>query len=171
MWRRKEGVAAVEFALIAPLMVLVLFGIVEVSELLGANRRVESVAASLSDVVARDTIVDQDDIDDLWRAIDHLMFPEASTGVSARITSVVIMSPTQARVGWSEGYGGMAGLAEGALFTLPTNMMTPDTSVIVTEVRYNYEPAIKVVLGSTIQMEHTEYRRPRVVDPIAFDDN
>lgn len=167
--RDHAGVAAVEFALIAPMMVLVLFGIVEVSELLKANRRVETVAASLSDVVARDTIVDGNDLSDLWRAIDPLMFPSPTAPAQARITSVLIDKDGKATVGWSAGHNGFSGLAPGAAFTLPADMRVPLTSVIVAEVRYTYTPAINVVLGNTIAMAHTEFRRPRVVDPITFD--
>lgn len=169
--RSRSGVAAVEFALMAPLMVVMLFGIVEVSELLNANRRVENVAASFADVVARDTIVDNDDMDDLWAAVEPLMYPEEDGPLKARVTSVLITSPTEARVGWSEGYNGKAGLVVGSAFSLPGDLMTPNTSVIVAEIDYDYAPAINVVLGGAMRLSHTEYRRPRVVDPITYDPN
>jgi Flp pilus assembly pilin Flp len=170
IWRNRTGVAAVEFALIAPLMVLLLFGVVEVSELLNTNRRVENTAASIADVVARDTIVDDDDIDDLWAAIDPLMYPEAAGPMKVRVTSVLITSATEAEVGWSKGHNGFAGLAKGAAFSLPAGLMVPDTSIIVAEVSYAYTPAINVVLGNALTLAHKEYRRPRVVDPITYDD-
>lgn len=166
--RARGGVAAVEFALIAPLLILFLFGLVEATEVLNANRRVENVAASMADVVARDTIVDNADISDLWQAIEPLMFPDTANGFSARITSVVIQSATQAEVGWSRARGAMSAATPGGPFTLPSDLMTPGTSVIVAEVRYAYVPAINIVMGGAMTLEHTEYRRPRVVDPITF---
>ena len=49
----RRGLAALEFALIAPLMVLVLFGSVELTELLATNRRAENTTASVADVISR----------------------------------------------------------------------------------------------------------------------
>ena len=42
MWRDKRGVSAVEFALLAPIMLLMYVGTVEIGNLLTVERRVES---------------------------------------------------------------------------------------------------------------------------------
>jgi hypothetical protein len=64
----------------------------------------------------------------------------------------------------------MAALSRGASYALPASLMTPGASVIMAEVSYDYAPAIHVVMGGALTLSHTEYRRPRVVDPITFDD-
>ena len=54
----KSGLAALEFAIIAPLlMVPLLLGTVDLVDVMGANKRAQNAAASLADVVARDTEV------------------------------------------------------------------------------------------------------------------
>lgn len=167
--RSREGVAAVEMALIAPMMILVLFGVVETASLVTTNRRVENVAASMADVIARDTAVTTAEITDLWAAAPYLMFPDSATDMKMRVTSVQVASATSAKVGWSVGRNGLAALVTNAAYTtLPSSLMTPGTSVIVSEVVYTYNPVLKVVLGDILTLSKVEYRRPRVVDPIPF---
>ena len=49
----EQGVSAVEFAIIAPVMVLIYFGCIELSFLMRMDRRVTSTSASLGDLTAR----------------------------------------------------------------------------------------------------------------------
>ena len=49
--RAHEGLAALEFALIAPIMVFLLFGSVELLDALNANQRAQNTTSSLADVV------------------------------------------------------------------------------------------------------------------------
>jgi Flp pilus assembly pilin Flp len=51
--QRQDGVAAVEFALITPLLVMLFFGAVEMSNLLIADSRLRNVAGSLSDLITQ----------------------------------------------------------------------------------------------------------------------
>lgn len=179
--RDKSGLAALEFALIAPMMLFLLFGSVELTNALNTAKRVENVSASLADVVSRDTAVTDEELEDLWGAIEPLMFPDTAVGVRARITSITIESEDEARVVWSEGHGGMAPRAEDSLVTLPDDMMAPGRSVILAEVTYRYDPVIDFVFGdnglhelldgettprSGFDISKSSIRRARLVDPV-----
>ena len=48
--RREEGVAAVEFALIMPFLLLLYFGSMEASALFTADKRVNSISATVGDL-------------------------------------------------------------------------------------------------------------------------
>ena len=162
----RRGLAALEFALIAPLMVLVLFGSVEVTELLNTNRRAENASASVADVIARDTDVTTPEISDLWTAAATLMYPNSATPLKMRVTSVRINSATDARVLWSEGYNGYSPRGAGSAVALPSGLMIVGSSVIMSEANYHYVPPIGVFLHVAMDLSHTEYRRPRVADPV-----
>ena len=67
--RAREGLAAVEFAFIAPIMILLFFGVVEGSAAYSANRKVLLSANTLADLVAQETAITKDNLDDLFVAV------------------------------------------------------------------------------------------------------
>jgi Flp pilus assembly protein TadG len=162
----KKGSAALEFAIIAPMMIMLLFGSVDLLDVLNANKRVQNVAASLADVVARDTEISNAERDGLWNAVDVLMFPTSGDDVNLRITSIMIESTSTARVVWSEGHGMQALQPGNTVSGLPPAMMRPNTSVILAETSYAYESPLGFLLPDGLTLTHEAYRRARLVDPI-----
>lgn len=165
--RENKGVAALEFAIIAPLlMVPLLLGSVDLIDVMGANKRAQNAAASLADVVARDTEISNSEMTSLWRGLDVLMYPNAPGSMEIRITSVSIVNATTARVVWSEGHGGMSARQNGTTVSLDTRMMTPGTSIIMVESVYKYDAPLGFLFQNQLRMTHNAYRRSRLVDPI-----
>lgn len=72
-----EGIAAVEFALIVPIMMLLFMGAVELSQAVTVDRRVSQVASTTSDLVARkeSNISQANDIDDIMKVGSYLLAP------------------------------------------------------------------------------------------------
>ena len=65
---RTEGVAAVEFAIIVPIMAALFIGAVEMSQAVTANRRVTQVGSSTGDLVARaDSNIKDSDVLDIMK--------------------------------------------------------------------------------------------------------
>lgn len=170
LWRNKKGVAAVEFALILPMFAGIYLGSVELTELLLVNRRVENLAASAADIVARDTLVRESELTDLQEAIDLLMDPNPVSGLKVRVTSIQINSSTDCVVVWSKSYHGYATLANGdKINDLPAELLTGETpSIVRAQVTYDYMTPIRWLLPATFSLKHTEYRRPRLVDPVPY---
>lgn len=175
--RHRGGLAAVEFALIMPMMVVLLLGSVEIINLLQSNRRAENLTASLADVVSRDTIVTNAEVTGLWSAVAPLMFPDPGSA-DIRITSIRIVSATSAQVVWCERQGSTySNLTANTTVTgLPAAMMQTGTSIIRVESTYRYTPPLglffmesngQVGRDSSVRvLRHTAYRRSRLVDPI-----
>ncbi|MGD9981584.1 MAG: TadE/TadG family type IV pilus assembly protein [Hyphomonadaceae bacterium] len=164
----RKGVAALEFAIIAPLlMVPLLLGSVDLIDVLGANKRAQNAAASLADVVARDTEISTAEINGIWDGLEVLMYPNDPGSMEIRITSVSIENATTARVVWSEGHGGMSARQAGTTVSgLDSRMMTPGTSLIMAESIYKYDAPLGFLFQNQTQLRHTAYRRSRLVDPI-----
>jgi Flp pilus assembly protein TadG len=161
----RKGSAALEFAIIAPMMIFLLFGSVDLLDVLSANKRAQNATSSIADVVARDTEVSNDEVAGLWAALDVLMFPQDGSAVNLRISSVSIESSTTARVVWSEGHGMSARVANSTV-SLPAAMMTPGSSVIMAESTYSYSSPLGFLLPGPVTLSHNSYRRSRLVDPI-----
>jgi Flp pilus assembly protein TadG len=164
----KRGVAALEFAIIAPLlMVPLLLGSVDLIDVMGANKRAQNAAASMADIIARDTEVSDAEINGLWDALEILMYPNDQADMEMRITSVSIVNGTTAQVVWSEGHGGMSARQTGSNVTgLDSRMMVPGTSIIMAETVYKHNAPLGFLFQNQISMTHNAYRRSRLVDPI-----
>lgn len=165
--RENKGVAALEFAIIAPLlMVPLLLGSVDLIDVMGANKRAQNAASSLADVVARDTEISNDELSSLWRGLDVLMYPNLAAPMEIRISSISIVNATTARVIWSEGHGGMAARTANSTVSLDNRMMVVGSSLIMVESTYKYDAPLGFLFQNQVRMTHTAYRRSRLVDPI-----
>lgn len=162
----QKGNAALEFAIIAPMMIMLLFGSVDLLDVLNTNKRVQNVTSSLADVVSRDTEVSDAEITGLWAAIDVLMYPSGGDAVNVRVSSIDIESASIARVVWSEGHGMEARQPGTTVDNLPAAMMNPGTSLILSEAAYAYDSPLGFLLEDGVTLEHQAYRRSRLVDPI-----
>lgn len=165
--RENKGVAALEFAIIAPLlMVPLLLGTVDLIDVMGANKRAQNAAASVADVVARDTEISNAELAGMWRALDILMYPNDPGTMEIRITSISIVNASTAQVVWSEAHGGMTARTTGSTVSLDNRMMQVGTSIIMVESVYNYDAPLAFLFQNQVHMTHEAYRRSRLVDPI-----
>ncbi len=93
--------AAVEFSLILPILVLLWIGGVEVTQALSVDRRLNNLAASLGDLVARSKTVIYSDVDAIFDIAPGAMFPYSTTGLQMRISAVNIDAAQNATIKWS----------------------------------------------------------------------
>ncbi|MBU6405657.1 MAG: pilus assembly protein [Alphaproteobacteria bacterium] len=161
----RDGVAALEFALIAPMMFLLLFMSFELTDAAAANSRAEIAAGSLADIVSRDVVVTDEEVEDLFAAVPWLTHPTEASRVTARITSVFIDEDGVAEVQWSEG-AGMTPLAPGTTIAIPEGMQIPNSGLVVGETLIDYEPPLGLFSAMPFEIAKVEYRRPRIADPV-----
>lgn len=161
-----SGIAAVEFALIAPLMITTYFGASELCNLLLADRKVTNVTAATTDLVAQAMQISDSGMNDIFTASSAIMQPYPLASLQIVVTSAVADADGNVTVGWSDGYNAAA-YAPGTAFTLPQGLIQPGGSVIVTEVHYNYDSPIGQFWTHGFAVNDTFYQRPRRVMQIA----
>ncbi len=162
LWKNEDGVAALEFALILPLLAIMYFGTIEISLLVEANRRVTSTTSSIADLVARTSEVNYCEIEDVFFASSRIIREKDPTKVKMRITSIV-EDPKSGKptVEWSQGRGGQSAHAEGTNVTVETGIMPSAGSVIFAEVEYSYDTPFQHIVPSTSKLKKQFYLRPR----------
>ncbi len=163
--RNEDGISAVEFAFIAPVMLLIYFGCVELSFLMRADRKVSATAASLGDLTARLGRATDGDMRELYNAAAVLMQPHPAADARMRITSVVDNGDGQKRVAWSEAYN-IEPRAINSLVTVPDGIIPSPGSIIMTEVEYDYQSSIGFIINQPMTMKDQFYLRPRRVHVI-----
>lgn len=159
--RNRVGASAMEFALIAPVLILVYFGLGELGQGLMAQRRVSHVASTIGDLSAQVSILHDSDLADIAAVGNTMMWPMATTPLAMRITSITENASSQVLVDWSYAQG-VTPYANSAPITVPTGLISnPGDSVIMSEATYAYTSPVSVVLPNGINFSEKYYFRPR----------
>jgi Flp pilus assembly protein TadG len=172
----RSGLAAVEFAMIFPIMVALYFGVVEYSSAIAVDRKATQVARTLSDLTSQSMSVADADLMSFGQAAKAIMTPYPPSPLVSSITEVYIDAASGvARVQWSKGLtisttGDVAITATaphnpGDVVVLPTTIVAAKgTYVIWSEVSYKYTPAVGIMLAQTgMTFRDVAYTRPRLV--------
>lgn len=167
--KASDGVAAVEFALVLPIMLLVYIGTVEAGALISMDRRVQSVAGALGDLVARSPAeIPATTLQDYFQAASGIMTPFSADELTQVVTQVFVDEDGNAEVVWSRQYidGNYAVGTQhtaGADFDLPDAMIDValDSFVIVSETSYAYTPLYGIVFDQPITLYRENFYLPR----------
>jgi Flp pilus assembly protein TadG len=160
----ESGMAATEFALIAPVMIALYFGVTELADGLLANTKTASMAATAGDLAAQNDKLCNSEMNDIFAAVNAIMFPYPATTATSRIviSSLVDNGSGGVNVAWSDASTGVARTV-GSTVSIPTGLVVSGSgdSVILAEVTYNYSsPAGELIYG-TLAMTDTFYTHPR----------
>jgi Flp pilus assembly protein TadG len=157
----QRGVAAIEFALIAPFAIALYCGFAELTMAMMADRRVAHAAAVVGDLVAQSPSVSQADLNDVFQVGGAILNPFTATPLKMRITSVVADTNGIPKVSWSQG-SGMTAMTGGATVTgFPPTLLQPGDSVIQADVSYSYTSPLGLTLPAPITFINTFYLKPR----------
>jgi Flp pilus assembly protein TadG len=142
--RNRDGAAAVEFALITPIMVAMIFGVIDVSNGVSLNWRLTQLARTLTDLTARAANqVTPADLNTIFAASNAVLTPFNGAPPVMEISSVVIDAGRVARVCWSNrSVNGVVGPGRprGDIVTLPNaDLAVPNTSLIMAEASVSYQ--------------------------------
>jgi hypothetical protein len=164
----RRGSAAVEFAFVAPLMLLIYYGIAELTQGMMADRRMSHVASAIGDLIAQDTNVTAAEMTDVFNVGNAIMAPFATATLAMRITSVKADAGGTPKVIWSQAKGSLSGLTVGATASIPANMLAANESLIMSEVKYVYASPIKKVLPTDITFNQKFYLKPRKTSEVTY---
>ena len=157
----QRGVAAVEFALIAPIAILLYAGFAELTMAMMAERRAAHTASVVADLVSQSTSVSTAQMTDIFNVANSIIYPFTPTPLKLRVTSVTADAMGVARVTWSQGRG-MGPLTGGAAVSaFPANLLAAGESVIMADVQYAYTSPLKMTLPSALTFNDTFYLKPR----------
>jgi Flp pilus assembly protein TadG len=164
----KRGAAAIEFALIAPVAILLYAGFAELTMAMMAERRAAHAASVVADLVAQEDKVSTGDMSDIFNIANAIMIPFASTPLKLRVTSVVVTDATGPKVAWSQGHG-LAALKVGdPVAGFPPNLLAIGDSVIQANVQYAYTSPLQMALPTPLSFSSSFYLRPRRSPSVAL---
>lgn len=180
-----RGIAAVEFAVIVPVMLVFLFATVEFGVGLAVDRKVSLVARTIANLTSQGTNASTTDLTNYIGAGSLIMspyLPAAGYPAPNMTISELYIDPTTgiARVEWSWGssprtlFSPYAALPQSMIATDPTtHAILPNQYIIVSEVNTLYTPTLGFfgVMSGAISLSDVAYALPRqstcVIGPAA----
>lgn len=176
--RERGGVAAIEFAFIAPVLLVLYFMTMEVSQGVDTNKKVARIASMVADLTTQQQTVVPATLDSIMQIGAAIIQPYNRTTPDIEITAIRVTNDATPRalVSWSRQ------LQDGATsrpftvdsqVTIPEQLMIPNTFLIRVVSRLDYRPVIawsadgKQTLGlmsafDQISMGEQYYLRPRM---------
>jgi len=137
-----------------------------------AQRRLNHLAASIGDVVARTPQLTDARKNDIFHGGDTLMLPFKTDNLNMCLASVVSDASGKDTVDWSEKYPTGATIdcpAKGAVLSsdsIDAGVLPASQSVIMSKASYSYDSPIKLIVPQSIVFRRTAYLRPRLSDKV-----
>jgi Flp pilus assembly protein TadG len=161
-------VSAIEFAFIAPILIVFYFGMAETCTLLIAKRKISHAGAAVADLVSQEKgSVTTSKLSEIKLVGDALVTPMAASALKIQLSSVTARNPTAGGaplVDWSFGDG--TARAKNSPFSVSTPL-NANESVIVAEVSYSWTSSIGYFIPNAKNLTHRAELRPRKQNQIA----
>lgn len=162
-----RGVSAVEFSLVAPVAILLLFGEYMLCDAASAKRKLTISAHTLADLVARQSSVSASSLSTILNASAQIIAPYSASNMSIVITELSTDGSGHTTVTWSSALNGTP-LTQGAAFVPPAGLAQANTSLIYSNVTYNYTPAFGQNPFGTMTLQSQFYMNPRITATVAY---
>jgi Flp pilus assembly protein TadG len=167
-----SGVAAIEMALVLPIMLILYFGLVDLANAISASRRVTTAASTMADLVtqASNPTTTRAEMQGFFQAASSIMSPFSTSGLAVELYGYRLSSNVVSQT-WRHTNG--VACPQGAA---PINLervkqlATDSTDVIVARVCYTVAPIVGYVIEANINLSDQMALRPRYTSRIACSD-
>lgn len=162
----EQGIAALEFALVLPVMVLLLMGMVEVRGAVEAYGKALSATQTVADLTSRADSQTTATMNMITSAAQRVLdpLPSGADRLGIRVVSIGIATngtPTQL---WSYSSGGST---DAPNLESARGLANPGESVVMVSLSYTHLPLVNDIIG-TITTHETAWSRPRLVRLIPY---
>ncbi len=168
------GVAAVEFALILPVMLVMLFGTIELDNALNLNRKVGKVATAIADLVTQGSTINNNQLESYFEAGEAIVQPFPDGDLTVVVGAIDFLPKNKIEVVWSKALNGSPWkVGAEPPIDIPQSLRVEGTQIIIAKADYSYKPMFKTILKDvfktdSIEMSETAYLYPRLSDTVAF---
>lgn len=164
------GAAAIEFALIAPVAILLYCGFAELTMAMMAERRAAHAASVVADLVSQTPTITAAQVADILRIGNAIMIPFPAGPLKLRVTSVTADVNGVPQMRWTKVSGGATPMPPGAVSGFPTTLLAAGDSVIQADVQYAYTSPLQMTLPQALTFNDTFYLKPRRSPSVACAD-
>jgi Flp pilus assembly protein TadG len=160
--RDQRGVSAVEFALLAPMMIGLYLGCVEISQGVSADRKVSLVSAALANLSAQVSTISTTDMTNILDASSAIISPYSASLLKMTVTCLKIDANKNVTVKWSVTRGGTA---NSGTMSIPSALAVANTQLLFAQASYAYTPTVGYTISGTLTLSDQMYMSPRITAP------
>jgi Flp pilus assembly protein TadG len=158
----QSGVAAIEFALMVPMMLFTFFGVAEISSYILASRKVANVASIAADLVAQDKSVDDAEMSDIMGALDVVIRPFNPANARIIISSVVADDDGNLTIAWSDArHTAPRAAGSAAPAIVPAGIVPNNQGIVMAEIEFTYTSTFGQYLTSGSTVSDVFFLKPR----------
>jgi Flp pilus assembly protein TadG len=157
-----KGVAGIEAAFIFPVMLMIYFGLLDLSTVLSANRRVTQMASTLADLVTQSAgTTTKAELQGFYRASTAIMDPYPTTDLSLELFGYR-RNGENVVLAWQNNNGATCGAAPAANTSQLKQLTSEGNDVIVARVCYRVAPITgKILRDGKVSLSDQMTLRPR----------
>lgn len=159
LMRERDGIGGVEFALLAPVLIVLYLCAFELMTGFSVSKKVSMAASTVADLVSRTDKVSKTDLEGMIDVTNAVFPPYAVDNLSLRITGVTVDAARQAKVAWSWSNSGAAPYAVGSTVDVPDDMRGEETFLIHSELSVDHELLMYLPALSGSQIKEITIRR------------
>ena len=160
--RDQRGVSAVEFALLAPLMIGLYLGCAEISDGVAADRKVSLIAATLANLSSQVSTITTSEMTNILDASTAIVAPYTASKLKMSVTCLNIGANGQATVKWSVTRNGTV---KSGVMAIPAALAVPNSQLVYAEASYAYTPTVGYTITGTLTLSDQMYMAPRITAP------
>ena len=165
--RDRRGVSAIEFAFIAPVMIGLYLGCVEISDGVAADRKVSLVVDTLANLSSERTAISSTEMANILNASSAIIVPYSAANLTATVSCISIDKNGAATVAWSAATVNGVPRATGSSITVPAALLTNPyvKQLLLGEASYAYTPAVGYTITGTLTLSDQMFMMPRISEP------
>ncbi len=152
-----NGIAAVEAAFIFPVMLVLLLGVFDLGNAILANQKTVRASQVVADLIARENIVSDIDIDEAIEAGRLAFEPMDASSYGVDIVSIRFDEDAEGEIVWRETFN----ITPVDALTAVIDLAAPNEGVVMVSVSYEYNPVFSNFIVGSIQMNEVAFSRGR----------
>lgn len=172
--RDRAGVSGVEFALVLPILLLLLAATVDLGHALTVSRKIDQIAATTSDVISQQSTWTKSNVAGLLSGMSFILQPYDTAALTITVAVEDVPASGSATVNWSAAFNASV-LTSGTAspIAVPAKIQQAGVQVVLTRVRYTFTTPLSAFLGSFTgisgySFDRYFFNRPRTADKITY---
>lgn len=172
-----SGIASIEFAIIAPVMIMMYFGLAEMSHAISVDRRISHGTKTAGDMATLSPTVTAEELNEIFSATLQVMGVNDNAGVEMELSSYEVDQDGDIQiVGLATLNDGDQELPDFDPEDLDERLLSPTSGIVVARVAYVYKPLKSIPprwkrFSGEFTMQETFLFKPRQSARVIFGDD